>query len=118
MEGNIQWVKSALCLARARGEDINCKDQDDVTGLMWALLKKHNSIVRLLLEQPTMNLNCTSVNGKTALHFAAQVGNVEYIWISSCTMQPRLATLRECDCFWPTIGLTMSITRTTLGGLQ
>ena len=74
MEGNVPWVMSTLCLARARGEDINCKDQDDVTGLMWALLKKHNSIVRLLLEQPTVNLNCTSVNGKTALHYAAQVG--------------------------------------------
>ena len=78
MEGNYAGVSSSLCLAFAqggRGEDINSKDRDNVTGLMWALLKKHNSIARLLLEQQTLNLNCTSVNGKTALHYAAQVGN-------------------------------------------
>ena len=78
MEGNENGVRSSLCLAFAQGgrrDDINSKDRDNVTGLMWALLKKHNSIVRLLLEQQSLNLNCTSVNGKTALHYAAQVGN-------------------------------------------
>ena len=80
MGGNLGWVQSSLCLALALGgrnrvEDINSKDRDNVTGLMWAVLKKYNLIVRLLLEQQTLNLNCTSVNGKTALHYAAQVGN-------------------------------------------
>ena len=62
-----------------REEEINSKDEDDVTGLMWALLKRHNFIVRFLmhpsLDQSRLDLNCTSVNGKTALHFAAQVLN-------------------------------------------
>ena len=56
-----------------REEEINSKDEDNVTGLMWAVLKKHNAIVRLLLDQARLDLNCTSINGKTALHFAAQV---------------------------------------------
>ena len=75
-EGNVTGVRSALCLAVAQGgreEDINSKDRDNVTGLMWALLKKHNSIASMLLQRTSLDLNCTSINGKTALHFAAQV---------------------------------------------
>ena len=75
-EGSEVCVRSSLCLAagqRGREEEINSKDEDNVTGLMWAVLKKHNAIVRLLLDQARLDLNCTSINGKTALHFAAQV---------------------------------------------
>ena len=80
-EGNEVWVRSALCLAVVQGrmeEEINSKDEDGVTGLMWALLNRHNAIVRFLLDQAGLDLSCTSVSGKTALHFAAQVGS----WIS------------------------------------
>ena len=93
MEGNVPWVMSTLCLARARGEDINCKDQDDVTGLMWALLKKHNSIVRLLLEQPTVDLNCTDNCGDTALHYAVYEDNIEAVQL--LLADPRLTTVNH-----------------------
>ena len=66
--GKVAEVREAL----ARGEDVNGKDKDNQTGLMWAAENKHNSIVRLLLEQPTLDLNCTDVIGVTALHKAAK----------------------------------------------
>ena len=62
-------------------------DEDDVTGLMWALLKRHNAIVRLLLHQARLDLNCTSVSSNTALHFSAKVGS----WISRAEIECRHA---------------------------
>ena len=44
---------------------------------MWAVRKKNNPIVKLLLEQPTLDLNLTDSSGTTALHFAAIKDNVE-----------------------------------------
>ena len=60
-----------------RGEDVNGKDDDGQTGLMWAVLNEDNSTVKLLLEQPTVDLNCTDIGGDTALHYATQYDNVE-----------------------------------------
>ena len=74
-EGELAEERAAL----ARGEDVNSKNNDNKTGLMWAVESKHNSIVRLLLEQPTADLNCTNVHGWTALHFAAKHDNVEAV---------------------------------------
>ena len=62
--------------ALARGEDVNGRGYNR-TGLMWAVQLKHNSVVRLLLEQPTVDLNCTNSNDSTALHLAAADDNVE-----------------------------------------
>ena len=58
-----------LRLALVRGEDVNSiKDEEyKQTGLMLAVLEENNSIVRLLLEQPTLDLNCTDHLGFTAL---------------------------------------------------
>ena len=44
---------------------------------MLAVRNKHNSIVKLLLEQPTLDLNSADQEGKTALHWAAYKNNVE-----------------------------------------
>ena len=61
-----------------RGEDVNDKDGVfDQTPLMWAVTHQHNSIVKLLLEQPTLDLNLTDSNGWTVLHSAAYYDNVE-----------------------------------------
>ena len=70
--GRLDDVRAAL----ARGEDVNSKDEDDQTGLMFAVENKHNSqLVRLLLEQPTADLNCTDILGSTALYYAAEMDN-------------------------------------------
>ena len=72
-QGKLPEVRVAL----AREEDINSKDEFNTTGLMWAVMNNYNSIVRLLLEQPAVDLNCTDNNGRTAMHHAAVSDNVE-----------------------------------------
>ena len=74
--GKLAEVRKAI----ARGEDVNKKFWTGVgekTGLMLAVECKHNSIVKLLLEQPTLGLNLTDSNGWTVLHSAAYYDNVE-----------------------------------------
>ena len=63
--------------ALANGVNVNSRSEDDTTGLMLALKHHHNFIVELLLEQPSLDLNTITLSGKTALHFAAESGNVE-----------------------------------------
>ena len=71
--GNLKAARAAL----TRGEDVNSKD--DITSwtpLMNAVMEKKNSTVRLLLEQPALDLNLADNRGYTALHDAA-FDNVE-----------------------------------------
>ena len=88
-QGNLAGVRAAL----ARGEDVNSKDGNNTTGLMWAVKQKHNSIVRLLLEQPTLDLNCSDGVGRTALHWA--FNNVEAVRM--LLADPRLTTANHYD---------------------
>ena len=74
IEETLERVRVAL----RRGEDVNSKDGHDETALMFAVEMKHNRIVRLLLEQPAIEVNNRErVHGKTALHLAAYNNNVE-----------------------------------------
>ena len=70
---NLDNVRAAL----ARGEDVNSKDNKNATGLMIAVAHSNNSIVKFLLEQPTLDLNCTDSIGQTALHGAVFFENME-----------------------------------------
>ena len=90
--GELAEVREAI----GRGEDVNEKRFADKTGLMWAVTKKHNSIVKLLLEQPTLDLNCTdSTNGQTALHRAVCNDNVE--GVKMLLADPRLNSHNHKD---------------------
>ena len=95
--GNLAGVRAAL----ARGEDVNFKDiskknGSDITGLMCAVILKHNSIVRLFLEQPTLDLNYSDGGyGLTALHCAAHAENVEAVRM--LLADPRLTTANHYD---------------------
>ena len=80
--------------AIGRGEDVNNSFGSN-TGLMWAVSKKHNSIVRLFLEQPTLDLNCTDNNGWTALHQATIHNNFE--GVQMLLADPRLNTHNHKD---------------------
>ena len=71
--GELAKVREAI----GRGEDVNDKSFADNTGLMLAVAFKHISIVKLLLEQPALDLNLTDSNGWTVLHSAAYYDNVE-----------------------------------------
>ena len=89
--GWLAEVREAL----ERGEDVNSKDNFNETGLMSAVVENHNSIVRLLLEQPTTDLNCIDFDGKTALHHAATYDNVESVKL--LLADPRLNTANLKD---------------------
>ena len=73
VDGKLAETRSAL----ARGEDVNDKDNFDHTALMLAIWKKHNSIVKLLLDQPAVHLNVKNIFGWSALHYAAWHNNAE-----------------------------------------
>ena len=89
-EGNLAEVRAAL----ARGEDVNGRrNSTNSTGLMLAVGNNHNSIVRLLLEQPTVDLNCTNIHSTTALHWAANAENVEAVRL--ILADPRLNTVNH-----------------------
>ena len=97
--GNLDKVRRAL----ARGEDVNSKDEFDRTGLVLAVLHKRNSVVRLLLEQPTVDLNCKGKNDRTALHCAAVGDNVE--GVRMLLADPRLNTVNHKDRWGRTPGM-------------
>ena len=75
MDGQINQVRAEI----ARGGDVNDKDSTfGTTALMWAVIKGHNSIVKLLLEQPRVKTNeKNNMWSRTALHYAAWNNNTE-----------------------------------------
>ena len=86
-EGKLAGVREAL----ARGEDVNSKDEKyNRTALMWAMKKRDTEVVKLLLEQPTVDLNCTDKTGNTALHIAAMLANAK--GVKMLLADPRLTT--------------------------
>ena len=71
--GKLDEVRSVL----AGGGDVNNKSNGGSTGLMLAVMTGHNSIVKLLLEQPAVKVNEKNSGGCTALHYAASGNNPE-----------------------------------------
>ena len=61
----------------ARGEDINSKDSFGAIALMQAVWRNHNSIVKLLLNQPAVDVNVKNNYGTNALHWSALCNNAE-----------------------------------------
>ena len=97
---DLKAVKAAL----KKGEDVNSIDKDMKTGLMWTMMNQHNSpLASLLLEQPTVDLNCIDNSGMTALHYAAMLDNVEGVQL--LLADPRLTTpnLKDKLGFTPVI---------------
>ena len=80
-----------------QGEDVNCNNKNfgNSTGLMEAVKEKHNSIVKFLLEQPTLDLNWANSEGWTALHFAADAVAVDGVQL--LLADPRLNTQNHMD---------------------
>ena len=89
-EINIGWVRRTL----ARGEDVNSKDGDNQTGLIYAVSHRwNNEIVKLLLEQPSLDLNCVNNKGNTALLWATINDNVEGVRL--LLADPRLNSINH-----------------------
>ena len=72
-DGKLDEVRAEL----ARGGDVNDKAYSGRTALMFAVMNRHNSIVKLLLEQPAVKTNERNKWGSTALHYAAYNNNAE-----------------------------------------
>ena len=72
-DGKLDEVRAEL----ARGGDVNDKNPFGTTALTCAVIEGHNSIVKLLLEQPAVKTNEKDNFGETALHLAAVSNNAE-----------------------------------------
>ena len=72
-DGKLDEVRAEL----ARGGDVNDKHPNGRTSLMFAVYRGHNSIVKLLLEQPAVKTNEKDIAGSTALHWAVFGNNAE-----------------------------------------
>ena len=72
LDGDLEGVKAAL----ARGQDVNGREKFKTTGLMSAIVGEHDSVVQLLLSQPSLDINSSDSYGDTALHCAACMDNV------------------------------------------
>jgi ankyrin repeat protein len=56
------------------GADVNCRDKDGLTPLIWAAIQGHEAVVRLLLERGG-ELEARNRNGDTALMWASLMGH-------------------------------------------
>ena len=72
-DGKLVKVRAAL----ARGVHVNGKGSFGKTALMQAVSHGHNSIVKLLLDQPGVKVNEENIYVNTALHYAAWSNNPE-----------------------------------------
>jgi len=58
------------------GGNVNWRDGDGRTGLLWASRYGHEGCVRLLLESEAIEVNATDDIGRSALHWAADFGRL------------------------------------------
>ena len=100
VDGKLDEVRSAL----ARGEDVNDKNPYGQTALMFAVQEKHNSIVKLLLDQPGVKIDEKDNGGFTALHFAAFGNNRE--GARMLLLQPTMDSANSKDNYGETAVMT------------
>ena len=99
-DGKLDEVRSAL----ARGEDVNDKDSIGETALMNAVCGRHNSIVKLLLDQPGVKTNEKDNHGHTALHVAAEYNNQE--GARMLLLHPTMDSANSKDKYGETVMMT------------
>jgi ankyrin repeat protein len=60
------------------GAEVNCRDKDGLTPLIWAAIQGHEGIVRLLLERGA-DLEAKNHNGDSALMWASVMGHKDVV---------------------------------------
>ena len=73
--GNVDEVRAAL----EKGKDVNCQNEKNQTALIQAARRDYVSIMRLLLEQPLIEVNMTDKSGFTALYWAVYCDKIEAV---------------------------------------
>ena len=73
--GELEAVQKAI----VNGVDVNIVDSDvwGSTGLMCALNRGHNNVVKELLRNPEIDVNGADTEGENALHWAGMADNSE-----------------------------------------
>ena len=66
---------AVVSLLLAAGADPNFRNTSGVTPLMFAAKEKHVEVISKLLKADSINLNLSSKDNRTALHFASEAGN-------------------------------------------
>ena len=72
-DGNEDKVNAALVLME--WGDVNLKDAEGRTGLILAIKKGDENIVRILLARSDIDISVKDKDGNTPLHIAATEGN-------------------------------------------
>ena len=72
-DGDVEAVKAAI----ENGADVNEANAVGGTGLMYALNRSHNDVVRVLLQLPHIEVNKVDGSGLSALHHAVASDNQE-----------------------------------------
>ena len=90
-DGDLEGVRAAI----ARGEDVNGVDDQNVTGLMWAVGRGHYSVVEVLLQQPSLDMNSINDHGTTAVYYACL--NNKVIALRMLLGDPRLTSVNTRD---------------------
>ena len=91
MDGKVEEAKQALIDGQDPNERANWNPC--YTPLALAVIKKQNSIVELLLQQPQIDLNLENKNGDTALHDACYFNNP--LAVANLGRDPRIKTVNS-----------------------
>lgn len=75
-KGNVQRVKELLDLPTSLTV-VNAPREDGTTPLIAASMMGHAHVVKLLLEEDSIDVEAKGANGATALHVAASMGHTE-----------------------------------------
>lgn len=72
--GNAKQVKKLI----KSGADVNAKDDEGKTALMWASMYGHNDMIKFLIKNGA-DVNAKDNNGNTALMFASKYGHDDIV---------------------------------------
>ena len=87
-EGNVEGVREAV----RQGKNVNGREESTgFTGLMYAATFRYNPLVKFLLKQQDIKINCQSRDGATALHMACLQDNVDAL--SMLVRHPSMTSL-------------------------
>ena len=79
--GNPKQSLAMITALLKAGADVNSHDEYGSTALSWASYKGNKDLVKLLLAQPGIKVDETTVDGETALMVAAHNGHAEIVEI-------------------------------------